>query len=74
MKSYQAYLFDFDYTLADSSKGIVMCYRIDSHRSTTHYCDTKRGELLREFTCEEFSVVVWLTSPYDRDFASIKKG
>lgn len=27
MKSYQAYLFDFDYTLADSSKGIVMCYR-----------------------------------------------
>ena len=27
MKSYQAYLFDFDYTLANSSKGIVMCYR-----------------------------------------------
>ena len=28
MKSYQAYLFDFDYTLADSSKGIVMCWPI----------------------------------------------
>ena len=27
MKTYQTYLFDFDYTLADSSKGIVMCYR-----------------------------------------------
>ena len=25
--SYQAYLFDFDYTLADSSRGIVMCFR-----------------------------------------------
>lgn len=25
--SYKAYLFDFDYTLADSSKGIVICFR-----------------------------------------------
>lgn len=33
MKEYKAYLFDFDYTLADSSKGIVMCFRIvlDNH-------------------------------------------
>lgn len=27
MKDYKAYLFDFDYTLADSSRGIVMCFR-----------------------------------------------
>lgn len=27
MKKYRTYLFDFDYTLADSSKGIVICYR-----------------------------------------------
>lgn len=27
MKRYDAYLFDFDYTLADSSRGIVMCFR-----------------------------------------------
>jgi len=27
MKYYNVYLFDFDYTLADSSKGIVMCFR-----------------------------------------------
>jgi len=27
MKHYEVYLFDFDYTLADSSKGIVMCFR-----------------------------------------------
>lgn len=26
-KNYKAYLFDFDYTLADSSRGIVMCFR-----------------------------------------------
>lgn len=28
MKSYSAYLFDFDYTLADSSQGIVKCFRL----------------------------------------------
>lgn len=27
MKKYKLYLFDFDYTLADSSKGIVTCFR-----------------------------------------------
>lgn len=27
MKKYTTYLFDFDYTLADSSKGILLCYR-----------------------------------------------
>lgn len=27
MKRYKLYLFDFDYTLADSSKGIVMCFQ-----------------------------------------------
>lgn len=36
MKTYQTYLFDFDYTLADSSKGIVMCYRnvLERHHHT----------------------------------------
>lgn len=27
MKTYSTYLFDFDYTLADSSRGILKCYR-----------------------------------------------
>lgn len=27
MRQYQTYIFDFDYTLADSSAGIVMCYQ-----------------------------------------------
>src|SRR3712207_1737934 len=26
MNKYDTYIFDFDYTLADSSRGIVMCY------------------------------------------------
>lgn len=39
MKSYQAYLFDFDYTLADSSKGIVMCYRNVLERHGFHQVD-----------------------------------
>ena len=39
MKSYQAYLFDFDYTLANSSKGIVMCYRNVLERHGFHQVD-----------------------------------
>lgn len=33
MKNYKVYLFDFDYTLADSGKAIVMCFRhvLDKH-------------------------------------------
>jgi len=36
MKQYGIYLFDFDYTLADSSKGIIMCFRhvLDMHGYT----------------------------------------
>lgn len=34
---YKVYLFDFDYTLADSSRGIVMCFRrvLDRHGYTS---------------------------------------
>ena len=33
MRQYKTYLFDFDYTLVDSSNGIVMCFRhvLDKH-------------------------------------------
>lgn len=36
MKHYNTYLFDFDYTLADSSRGIVRCFRhvLDLHHYT----------------------------------------
>ena len=36
MKQYQTYLFDFDYTLADSCRGIVICFRnvLERHHHT----------------------------------------
>ncbi|MDE5880304.1 MAG: HAD-IA family hydrolase [Muribaculaceae bacterium] len=40
MKEYEAYLFDFDYTLADSSRGIVMCFQDVLNRAGyTHISD-----------------------------------
>lgn len=39
MKPYSVYLFDFDYTLADSSRGIVMCYRNVLERHGFHQVD-----------------------------------
>lgn len=35
--NYKTYLFDFDYTLADSSRGIVTCFRnvLKWHKVTT---------------------------------------
>lgn len=61
-KNYKAYLFDFDYTLADSSKGIVMCYRkvLDSHK---HY-DITDDEIKRTIgkTLEHsFSIMTGIT-------------
>lgn len=34
--NYTTYLFDFDYTLADSSRGIVTCFRNVLHRHGLH--------------------------------------
>ena len=36
MMNYKTYLFDFDYTLADSSRGIVTCFRnvLNRHQYT----------------------------------------
>ena len=58
MKKYKAYLFDFDYTLADSSRGIVMCFRhvLDLHG----HCGISDGEIKRTIgkTLEEsFSIL-----------------
>ena len=33
MNKYRTYLFDFDYTLADSSKGIVLCFQNVLHNN-----------------------------------------
>lgn len=61
-KDYKAYLFDFDYTLADSSRGIVMCYR---HVLEKHgYYNLTDEEIKRTIgkTLEEsFSILTGIT-------------
>ena len=42
--NYKTYLFDFDYTLADSSRGIVKCFRIVL---TRHQYLTVTGEAIK---------------------------
>ena len=60
--SYQAYLFDFDYTLADSSRGIVMCFRNVLERHG--YADVTDDAIRRTIgkTLEEsFSILTGIT-------------
>ena len=64
MKKYKAYLFDFDYTLADSSKGIVKCFRIvlDNH----DYQDISEMQIKRTIglTLEEsFALLTGVSDP-----------
>lgn len=61
-KNYKAYLFDFDYTLADSSKGIVMCYRkvLENHR---HYgiTDEEIKRTIGKTLEQSFSIMTGIT-------------
>ena len=62
MKHYNAYLFDFDYTLADSSRGIVMCFRRVLERH--HYSQVTDNEIKRTIgkTLENsFSILTGVT-------------
>lgn len=62
--SYTTYLFDFDYTLADSSRGIVTCFRIVLNRH--HYTDITDEAIKRTIgkTLEEsFSILSGVTDP-----------
>lgn len=62
--NYKTYLFDFDYTLADSSRGIVKCFRIVL---TRHQYLTVTDEAIKRTigkTLEEsFSILTGLTDP-----------
>ena len=60
--SYTTYLFDFDYTLADSSRGIVTCFRLVLDRHG--YTDVTDEEIKRTIgkTLEEsFSILTGVT-------------
>ena len=62
--NYKTYLFDFDYTLADSSRGIVKCFRTVL---TRHQYSTVTDEAIKRTigkTLEEsFSILTGVTDP-----------
>lgn len=62
MKSYNVYLFDFDYTLADSSRGIVMCYRnvLERHHHTEITDETIKRTIGKTLQ-ESFSIMTGIT-------------
>lgn len=62
MKSYNVYLFDFDYTLADSSRGIVMCYRnvLERHHHTGITDETIKRTIGKTLQ-ESFSIMTGIT-------------
>ena len=62
MKSYNVYLFDFDYTLADSSRGIVMCYRnvLERHHHTGITDETSKRTIGKTLQ-ESFSIMTGIT-------------
>lgn len=62
MKSYNVYLFDFDYTLADSSRGIVMCYRNVLERyHHTGITDETIKRTIGKTLQESFSIMTGIT-------------
>lgn len=62
MKSYNVYLFDFDYTLADSSRGIVTCYRnvLERHHHTG-ITDEAIKRTIGKTLQESFSIMTGIT-------------
>ncbi|WP_300729368.1 HAD family hydrolase [uncultured Bacteroides sp.] len=62
MKRYQTYLFDFDYTLADSSKGIVICFRnvLERHGHTGISDETIKRTIGKTLE-ESFTIMTGIT-------------
>lgn len=60
--NYTTYLFDFDYTLADSSRGIVICYRnvLTSH-GYTEVTDEAIKRTIGKTLEESFSILTGVT-------------
>ena len=61
---YTTYLFDFDYTLADSSRGIVTCFRIVLERHQyTSVTDEAIKRTIGKTLEESFSILTGVTDP-----------
>lgn len=62
MKNYKTYLFDFDYTLADSSRGIVTCFRnVLNRHGYTEVTDKSIKRTIGKTLEESFSILTGIT-------------
>lgn len=62
--NYTTYLFDFDYTLADSSRGIVTCFRIVLERHQyTNVTDEAIKRTIGKTLEDSFSILTEITDP-----------
>ncbi|HFI4797053.1 TPA: HAD family hydrolase [Elizabethkingia anophelis] len=62
MSKYNTYIFDFDYTLADSSRGIIMCFRYVLENHGYHDINDYQIKLTIGKTLEEsFSILTGIT-------------
>ena len=61
---YTTYLFDFDYTLADSSRGIVLCFRnVLTRNGYTEVTDDEIKRTIGKTLEESFSLLTGVTDP-----------
>lgn len=62
--SYQVYLFDFDYTLADSSRGITLCFRhVLERNGYAGVTDEAIRRTIGKTLEESFSILTGITDP-----------
>ena len=70
--NYTAYLFDFDYTLADSSQGILICFRnVLDRRQFRDVTDEAIKRTIGKTLKESFSILTGITDP--EQLASMQK-
>ena len=70
--NYTTYLFDFDYTLADSSRGIVTCFRnVLNRHGYTHPTDDDIKRTIGKTLEDSFSILSGVTDP--QQLAEFKK-
>ena len=66
MKRYTIYIFDFDYTLVDSSRGIVTCFRhVLGNHGHTGVTDTEIKRTIGKTLEESFSILTGITEAAD---------
>lgn len=62
--NYTTYLFDFDYTLADSSRGIVTCFRnVLNRHDYIHPTDDDIKRTIGKTLEDSFSILSGVTDP-----------